>query len=147
MVWESRIKLVALSDGTNTYKIRMGLGNTTGAGDNVNGVYFEYDSTVSANWRLKSATNSTRTTVTSTLPVVAGKWRVLKIEINYDGNIARFYCDGVLLDTITANIPTATYPFSLNSKIEKTVGTSASLALIDYVFFKKCITIDRGEND
>ena len=127
-----RIAITTLSDGTNTYTIRMGLGDVVGAGDFVDGAYFEYDSTLSANWRTCTSSNSSRTKNNSAVAVSDGdQWVDFRIES--DASQVRFYIENNLVDTITTNIPTgAGRDCGPMLKTQKLVGSTARFFFIDY---------------
>jgi len=142
---EMRVRIPILSDGTNTYTFRIGLGDNTAAGDHADGVYFEYNSTVSAsNWLLKTANNNTRTQVTSTGIVAGNTWQRLKFITNAIGSSTDFYVDDVLVGTIGTNHPVAvgrqTGPMM---KIEKSVGTTNRQVYVDYYVIEKKFTTSR----
>lgn len=93
-----------LSNGTNRYTLRLGVGDTVNA-DQVNGVYFEYSDNInSGNWVLKTSAASSRTT-TNTAVAVATGWHNFTITVS--GGTATYFLDGVSLGTNAATIPTA----------------------------------------
>jgi hypothetical protein len=88
------------------YTMRFGIGDVIGDNPN-NGIYFEYDSTESANWRLRTANgNLNRTTTTSAIPVASGAFIRLTVIINAAGTSVQFLVNGAAAGTITTNIPT-----------------------------------------
>lgn len=130
---ESLIHIPTLATALQDYVLYVGLGDNTGAGDMVDGVYFVYRRSTSANWIYSASSNSTRTNTTSTTAVAAGSWIKLKIVVNAAASSVEFFVDGTSLGTpITTNIPNVagreTGPIF---KIEKTVGTTASLFYAD----------------
>lgn len=92
--------------GSNTGKYQIGFGDTSVAADadQANGIYFEHDTDISANWRYCTAAGSVRTKQTSSVAVTAGIQN-LKMVINSDWTSVGFFVDGVSLGTITTNIP------------------------------------------
>jgi len=76
-------KITTLSDGTDTYTLRIGLGDDgTATGDFANGAYFEYThGTNSGNWQIKTANNSTRTT-NNTSTAADTNWNLYTIDMN-----------------------------------------------------------------
>ncbi len=90
---------------------------TSGNFANTNTISFVYDEggvgnygSASANWKCVTRVSPTTTTTITTVPVVAGKWYVLKIVINSLGNSINFFIDNVLVATHTTNIPTLITP-------------------------------------
>lgn len=143
IIIEMRVRVSQLSNGTNTYTFRAGLGDSVSA-DHTDGVYFEHNST-SGNWILKTANNNTRSSTTSSIAVATGAtWAKLRIEINSNATSVSYYVDGALAGTITTNIPTAagreTGP---NFQLVGTLGTVSVNAQIDYFYFKQTFTTPR----
>ncbi len=134
IIFETVIQLSAVANGTESYTTRIGLGDATGAGDNVDGIYFEY-SQAAANWQIKTSNNSARTTLDSGVAATVN-WVKLRFEVNDDGTSANFYIDGISVGTITTNIPTSAARLSSPLyKIEKTLGITARLLHVDYFNF------------
>lgn len=131
VVYEAIFQVSDLSDGTDTYWIRLGFIDTVTA-DQVDGVYFEYDSTADASFSCKTAANSVRTTVDSTIDVAADTWYHLRVEVDA-ATTARFYINGTQrCGDVTTNIPTGVgretgYGFAFF----KSVGTTARSVFID----------------
>lgn len=134
MEFASKVYMNAINDASNRAPVRIGWGDNDFA-DHVDGVYFEYDGTVSANWLCKTAGSSTRTSVDSGVAVGALSWYTLAIEVNAAGTEAKYYINGTLVATITTNIPT-NFSFQKTSHgawIVKTLGTTARFVYIDYI--------------
>lgn len=128
-----RVRIPTLSDGTNTFKIYAGWGDQPAAGDMVDGLYFLYDSTVSANWRICSAANSVRTQTTTSTAVAANAWITLKIVSDGSGQ-AEYFVNGTSVGTVTTNLPTgASRVCGILMKIEKSVGATARTFRNDWV--------------
>ncbi|HMX98854.1 MAG TPA: hypothetical protein PK473_03020 [Nitrosomonas sp.] len=142
--YESLIYIPTLASVAEDYRIRLGFGDDVVGNDQVDGVYFEYDRGVSANWRCKTSNNSTRTTTDSGTAVAAGAWVKLGWVMNAAGNSVAFYINGTNVATNTTNIPTAVArvcgPFHIISKI---AGTTARTFLIDYMFYRQVFTTPR----
>lgn len=134
-VFTGIVYLSALSDGTDTYAARIGFGNTLTA-DNVDGVYFEYDSTTSPNWIMKAANNSVRTATVSSTPVVAGAWLNLTIVINATASAAEFFVNGTSIGTIIGtNIPKLPPRISAPSaSIIKSAGNTSRTLYVDLLY-------------
>jgi hypothetical protein len=121
-------RLPALSDATNEYIARMGIGNVGGA-DFVEGIYFEYDRTSSTNWRYCTASTSTRTKNNSTIPV-STDWTKLKIVVNADISSVEYFINDISVGTITTNIP-ATTIITPVLRMYKTAGSSMRTLKVD----------------
>ena len=103
--------------------------------DQQDGVYFEYQSTTSANWRICTASNNTRTKTTTTVPVVADQYIKLKLIVNTAGTNVDFYINGTLAGSITTNIPTAAgFNVGPYFRIRNTLLSTVRSAYIDYVY-------------
>ena len=142
--FESLIYIPTLADATQDYRIRLGYGDTVDGTDQVDGVYFEYDRGVSANWRLKTANNSSRTVTDSGVAVAAGAWLKLGWVVNAGGTSVAYYINGTNVGTVVATIPVAVArvcgPFIIISKI---AGTTARTLLVDYYFSRHVFTTPR----
>lgn len=123
------VQVPTLSSGTERYALRMGFGDSITA-DYANGIYFEYDDSASANWRCKTASASTRTTVDSGVAVAAGTWVKLEIFTTNAATSFSFAINGTTVATISSNMPTT--DVSPNMHIIKSIGTTSRLAYIDY---------------
>lgn len=101
------MNIVNLSDVTNRYTLRIGMGDEVTGIDQTNGVYFEYSDNInSGNWVLKTAQSSTRTS-TNTATAAATGWHNFQIAINAAASSVTYTLDGVSLGSIATNIPTA----------------------------------------
>lgn len=105
-----RVQIAALQTAADHVALRFGFLDTTAAAP-VDGAYFEYDTSASANWRICTADASARTQVATAIAVSTAGWYQLEVAVNAAGTAAEFFINGVLVGTITTNIPTA----SLNS--------------------------------
>jgi hypothetical protein len=121
-----------LSVSGQDYIVRVGFGDNTGAGDFVDGVYFEYNRAISHNVILKTSSNSVRTQTITQMPVTIG-WFNLMVEMNDIGTQAVFFLNGAFIGSIVTNIPVGVArSFAPILKIEKTSGTTSRLFLVDY---------------
>lgn len=132
------IKVPVASDGTETYTLRLGFGDSSTA-DFTDGVYFEHDSS-SANWSFKAANNSTRSTVLTTTAVDTSGWIRLEIIVAADGSSANAYINGVEVVAssgtypIVSNIPTTSgRHVGVIAAIIKSAGTTSRVVPIDYI--------------
>ena len=71
----------------------------------VDGAYFLHDNTT-GNWQCKTSSNSIRTTVATSVPVVITQWYMLEIFVNDIASEVVFKIDGVTVAIINSNIPT-----------------------------------------
>lgn len=140
--WVFRIG--TLSNGTNRYILRMGLGDTVSTSDQSNGVYFEYvDNVNSGQWQYKTASASTRTTNSSAVTVTTG-WHNVQMNINAAANSVSFLVDGVSLGAaITTNIPTTAIAplFYINGTVGNGAGTTN--VYVDLFYMTQVLTIAR----
>lgn len=135
--------VVALSNGTNRYILRMGMGDTIGAGDQVNGAYIEYsDNLNSGNWTYKTASASSRTTTNSAVTVTTG-WHNAQVVINAAGNSITYFMDGVSLGAaITTNIPTTAISGMIH--LIGVLGTTAANSMeVDLFYLTQTLTSAR----
>lgn len=147
--FETAINIPTLSNGTQRYLLHIGLCDVNEHGsDCSNGVYFEYDSNTSANWRYATAQATTRTKVSSSKPVATG-WTNLKFVATSAANVD-FYVksDGeaayTKIGNITTNIPTTTNNVgTIMFFMDKYVGTTSSSILIDYADYWNDFTSPR----
>lgn len=141
--FSTRIRLPNLSNATNRYVIRVGFGDTDTA-DHVDGAYFEYDDAASALWRVKTASNSVRTTTPTAITVAANTWYRLEVEVNATGTEAKFYIDGTLVATHTANIPVGSgRDVGAGAFLIKSVGTTARTVMLDWMAIRFKLTTPR----
>jgi hypothetical protein len=110
--------------------------NTTTPSD---GIYFEYDESLSANWRLVCSSSSSNTVVTTSVAVVAGVLVSLYFEHNTATNAIEFYIDGASVGSISTNVPFTRDAMTPRVKIRKSVGTTLRKFVIDYFYMRKGI--------
>ena len=141
-----RIRIPVLSTITERFIVRTGFGTNVDT-ESTDGAYFEYDESTSANWRMVTANNSTRTKATSGTAVPLDTWVWLKIIINAAGTSVSFYVNGteVTNSPITTNLPTiATRPFGSLLQIVKSAGITTRDADVDYIGLFGEYTSNRG---
>lgn len=130
-IFHGRYNLPAVSDGTNTFTVRLGLGDSSSA-ESVDFIGFRYThSVVSGHWQGVCRSNSVETTVdTGVAAYVSPGIQIYKLSfiVNVAGTSVQFYVDDVATGSaITTNIPTGsarklTY---LPGFILKSAGTSS----------------------
>lgn len=127
-----RCRVVNLSDGTNTFLWRGGFSNTVSSADGSQSVGFRYTHTENGgNFTAVSRQNNTETTADTGIAVVANQFYLLEVRLNTTS--ATFYIDGVLVATITTNLPTdgASQYFGYAFQMVKSVGTTARIMQYD----------------
>lgn len=139
--YQTLIYIPTLASASDDYVLRIGFGTATNA-DHANGIYFEYDRSQSANWRLRAASQSSRTTTTTSVAVVADTWIHLKWSVNGNGTQADFFIDDVSVGTVTTNIPVTTGQgcgpnFQITSS---SILAATRNVYIDYFYFVKEFT-------
>jgi hypothetical protein len=146
LITEFLIQLSALSDGTDTYTLYIGLGTAFNV-EPTNGCYFRYThGTNSGNWQVKTADNSTRTTGNTATAVAASTWTRLTIDVNADATSVSFYVNGteVTGSPITTNIPTAAgRNCEPNIILLKSAGTNNRSLYLDLFWFYQHLTTSR----
>jgi hypothetical protein len=151
IILETYVNIETLS--TVTDRFHTVFGYTSGANFNnfANGIFFAYDEggainftgVGSPNWRIYTINSSTRTSFISSVPVVAGTWYKLRIDINAAGTQASFYIDGNLITTLTTNIPAISTGMSVNNLIVKTIGITTRAMQTDYFMYEEIFTNPR----
>jgi hypothetical protein len=124
----------ALSDATDEYDIRVGLGDAVGPF--TDGVYFEYDRNSSTNWVCGAAKagSATENAGGSPVAVAADTWYKFKILVNADASQVLYYINDVLIYTNSAsNIPnTVSNLCGFYFSIVKSAGTTSRGFAMDY---------------
>jgi hypothetical protein len=138
LVWV--IKLPALSNGTDTYNLSVGMGSQN-VSPPANFVGFQYSSTLnSGNWTLQTNAAGTGTQVNSTVAATTN-WTRLRVQINANASTCTFFVGDVSVGTISTNIPTLT----INPEviIAKTAGTTSVGVNLDYMRIYQLLTSPR----
>ncbi len=130
--WEAEMNLSALSDGTDTYTLYMGLSDNVAGANPANGVFFRYiHSANSGNWVGIARAASSETPTNTSTAVVATTWIKLSIGINAAATLVTFYVNGVSVGTVNATIPTL--PIGSTCTITASAGTRNTICYLDYV--------------
>ncbi len=144
---ESDIYITTLSDGTDTYTLRFGFGDSfTGA--HTDGAYFRYTDVggggATPNWYMCAASNTTLTATDTTVAAVAGAWTRLKAVVNAAGTSVEYFINGVSAGTVTTNIPTGTgRETAALLTVIKSAGTTARTVDIDWAWIHVDLTTTR----
>jgi len=135
-----RAALSALSDGTNTYNVRLGYMDSYQTSVVANGIYFRYThASNGGKWEAVCTSAGTTTQADTGVTAIVGSFSVFKIVVNSDATQVDFYIDGVLTNSITTNIPTASgTTVGQAAVIEKVAGSTSRSLYLDYV--EKTIT-------
>lgn len=149
--FESRVRMNTNSDGTNTYQFLSGFWDNATGVNQVDGIYFLYDSqgvstgsAASGNWQIVTSSNSVRTFTTTTVAIDNTNLQKLRIDVNAAATSVQFYIDDTLVGTHTTNIPSGTARLtSSGTYLQKSAGTTSITADIDYLFLKAKFTTPR----
>jgi hypothetical protein len=144
VIFEAGINIGSLSGISNSYVFRLGFGDVfTGTSDMNNGIYFEYDKSISDNWIIKTASGGVRTETVTSTPVLADTWTRMRIEVSTSS--ATFYIGGTNVGTISSNFPSGT-----STRCSPTIRASrlAGIALtyifyLDYLLYKSTFASNR----
>jgi len=108
--------------------IRAGMNDMTSSTDSIDGYYFEFDPSVSANWQMVAANSSNRTKTPTSVAVSAATWYKLEIKVNEANTAAQFYIDDVLVGTVSTNLPSGSGDFfGLGLVAQNSGGASANV--------------------
>lgn len=138
------LQLPTLSDGAQTYRIYFGLGDNSGAGDQTDGIYLTYSSTLNAgNWTGQTANNGVYTQLDLGVAATTA-WTKIAFITNAAGTSVQFYVNGTAVGApVTTNLPAGGRDFAPIFKIEKSVGTTARTMLVDYYRMVQVLTTTR----
>jgi len=138
---ETRLRLPALSNGTDRYIARACFYDAA-SGNATDGAYFEYSDNVnSGNWVGKVYSNSSLQSTNLTVGPAAATWSKLEVQVDGYLGYAYFFVDGTLQATITTGIPLgAARGTGVRCVIEATVGANPDLMEIDYLHVEQFYT-------
>ena len=139
---EFRFRLTtSMPDGTERWLTRVGLGNHSAANSAITvGAAFLYDPDLSANWILECVLGGQTTRVTSSEPVVSGRWLRMRVQIDGIGKLAGFFMDDRLLATVPLPdivLDEAVHRWGPYAQITKTLGITARSAFVDACWMQK----------
>jgi SO2946-like, C-terminal domain len=124
------LKIPTLSTGSERYQLRAGFLDVE-SGAPTDGVYFEYDDSVGAFWRIGARSGSSGTPSNTATTVAINTWYTLRVELT-GVTSAEFLINGISVGTVSTNIPTGTgHELGLSMHIVKSVGTTARTVLVD----------------
>jgi hypothetical protein len=129
-IFEARVRVPTLADGTDQFAALIGVGTPTGFGAVTNPThtfFFVHDNN-NANWRCGVNAGSAAALTNGTVAVVANTWHRLRIQYDYredvtfgNGNV-EFYVDDTLAATIAAT-NLSTNAGGVGFQISKLAGT------------------------
>lgn len=133
-------KVESLSTVTDTYSLRIGLGDDYGS-DFTDGIYFQYSDTGSTPaWLIKTANSGTRTTTTTSTNLDTN-YHTYQIVINAAGTLVTYYIDGASVGTISTNIPTAVTTSMIQTL--KSAGSTQNNTDVDFMGIYWALTNSR----
>lgn len=150
--WRLRciFRIEDLSDGTNTYTFRAGLGDSTVAGEPTDGCFLRYThGTNSGKFEAVTRSNGTETATDTTVAAAADTWYRLEIIGNETSSEVAFYLkegtdELTLRATNTTNIPTAAgRETGVQVSLLKSAGTTARTVHVDVLSFRLALTTAR----
>lgn len=142
--WLVKVNANALSS-SNTERLCFGFGDTFDAASGAeltNGIYAEFNPTLSANWRLVTANGGTRTRTTSSgSNPTSGTWYRVTIRMSYPGGTptAELFVNGTSVASHTTNIPTL--GLGLGCRLDCN-GTTEPRVQVDYM---RCTQVTNKE--
>lgn len=132
--WLFRLDTNSLS-AVNNERFTLGFGDTFDASASTelnNGVYLEFNPTLSGNFKLVTCNNGTRTRTDTTLAPTANNWYRLVLSMTYPGSVptAVLSINGTQRCTATANIPTAQVGFG--ARMDANATSNKGTFSLDY---------------
>jgi hypothetical protein len=150
IIIENYLCIPTLSTSLERFFTQFGYTNLNNIRNTNAGAFFSYDEggqqffdgQTTPNFKCYTRNSISTLTITS-VPVVAGQWYKLRIEINAALTQVLFYIDNVLVATHTTNIPSSTVGMSLACMMQKYVGTTARTMESDYISYREIFTNPR----
>lgn len=126
-------KVQIAANATDPFRASLGfIDSSSTASAVVDGAKFFTDAS-STFWQCRVVSNSVATTVVTNV-AVTNTWNKFKISVNKSGSSVAFHIDGVLVATITTNIPiTAGRETGMGYQIVKSAGTGARTLEVDFI--------------
>lgn len=149
--WDSRVRIPTNSSVTETFQFISGFWDTNTGVNQSDGIYFLYDaqgvstgSAASGNWQIVTSSNSVRTFTTTTVAIDNANFQKLRIDVNAAATSVEFYINDTLVGTHTTNIPSGAARVATSGVyLQKSAGTTARTADVDYLFLKTKFTTPR----
>lgn len=129
-----------LSTATERFYLEAGFMDNL-AGATSFSAYFSYtDNVNTGQWQCITSDGTGSTTTSTTVAPAASTFQRLDISVNAAATEVKFFIDGTLVGTHTANIPTGTNRTGIAVQQRKTVGTTARTSRIDYLLHYSEVT-------
>jgi hypothetical protein len=131
-----RVLINTLSDGTETFTVRIGFIDLL-TGNGTDGLFYRYtDSVNGGRWEAVARSGGSETADDTGVAPTAGVYQILEVSVNSTGTQCDFYIDDVLTASITTNIPTGSSNLTnIMAKIEKSAGTTLRYIALDWYDF------------
>ena len=152
VTFECSLQISALSSVTDRFQLLAGLIDNVAAANQTNGAYLLYDeggvstsSTAAAYWQTASVAGAARAfnTALTQVTVAATTWVNLKLIVNATRTNIAYYVNGTQVSAHTANIPASTTGLGFGVYLQKSIGTTARFATVDYVRVGQYLTTAR----
>jgi hypothetical protein len=149
VVFRAAVNVLQLSDATDRFAVRVGMGDSGTAAASLDGIWLECDLATngSNNWFLAASTNSVITRVDTGIAPVANVFSNIEIRVNAAGSSAAAEIDGVAgAAAVTTNIPISTSRVlaPMHAMIAKTLGASTRWLDIDWLSYDYLLSSPRG---
>ena len=152
--YETLIWLPSLSTSGERFSCLIGFSSgVLNQNNSANNIAFLYDEGniafgggggASANWRAVTTDTAVRTFTDTGIAVNAGAFIKLRIVVNANASSVEFFIDNTLVATHTTNIPSGnTKRLSVRNYIQKSVGSTTRLLILDYVKLQQTFTTAR----
>lgn len=142
--FEAMVQIPDLDDGTDTYAVRIGLGDVATGAAPTDGIFFSYIKATSTKFILNNRSNSSSTTYTTSTTVAEDTWYKLGILVDAGGTKTTWFINGSYAGELAGTIPAAlARQTGLSVSILKTAGTTARTLLVDYIYFLQKFTTPR----
>lgn len=139
-VFDAKVQLLHVSDGTNTFVFTAGdadVVDTTNLASNA--IRFNVDSNSNTHWQIETCaggcSGGTQTITPTSIVANAAQWYHLRWEDV--GGTVTFFIDGASVGTISTNVPSTAFMMP-SFRVRKTAGTTANqcVALADWIGIK-----------
>lgn len=142
-IYETRVRLSNLSDGTDTFTVRLGYLDSVSA-ESTDGIFFRYTHSVNGGfWQGVCRNNNTESVANFSVAPVTTGWQKLALTVYADGSRVDFTIGTTTL-SVTTNIPTAAgRETGIGHFILKSLGTTARTMSLDYVYHALNLTTAR----
>jgi hypothetical protein len=139
IVFEAWVKLpTTLSDGTDNYIVRCGLGQST-SGDGNNGAFFKYNHALnSGNWTfIMRAAGADVLSINTGTAAAANTWVRLKFTIAASTQAAEVFINGTSVGSGTPSSTIGSQLVGLMHQVVKSAGTTTEHFYIDSLYIKQ----------